>query len=83
MRMYFEKIKQPKYLLWLIARIWLGLICSVMGVFSLEKSGAINFLLWVILGVQFWIDSDMLKLITKVKRIYIVTVIFLAIIATT
>lgn len=83
MNEFLFKLKKPKYLLWFIARCWLGLLCGVMGFLSIEESGFLNFILWIILGTQFWLDGDMLKMITPIKRVYIVIVIFIAIIVTT
>ncbi len=45
-----KKLKKPSYLGWLIFRVWLALACGVIGVFSCESGGAINVILWTLLG---------------------------------
>jgi len=78
-----KKLKKPSYLLWFILRIWLSLVCGLIGVFSYQNSGVVNTFLWILLGAQFLIDGDLIKQSFKINRWYIVIGLIILILITT
>lgn len=77
-----KKIKNPIYLIWMIVRTLLGLLCGLIGFIALKESGFINFILWLMLAAQFWVDGDMVKSMFKINRFIVVAVIFVFILIT-
>lgn len=77
-----KKIKTPIYLTWLIVRAIIGLNCALIGYLSLDESGFINFILWMLLASQFWLDGYTLKRIVKVNRFVIVGILVIIILIT-
>ncbi|QEY16791.1 hypothetical protein D0C16_12910 [Cellvibrio sp. KY-GH-1] len=80
---FSKKIKNPVYLIWLIIRSIIGLNCAFIGYISLNESGFINFILWMLLAAQFWLDGSVLKGIVKVNRFIVVVLLMIFILITT